>query len=143
MIEKTRLDDVRLLTLLHKPTHFQFALPIKDGSCKSVQDALKLLQDILERSQAMRRIFSLVFTDNGGEFSDEDALAKLFGEQKGKVGFFCCKTRRADQNIGKKYRNLPPSDIRSERPSRQPHKRIAARQLPYTTTLLVHSTSSS
>lgn len=38
----TRLDDVRLLTLLHKPTHFQFALPIKDGSCESVQEALKL-----------------------------------------------------------------------------------------------------
>ena len=42
MVEKTRLDDVRLLTLLHKPTHFQFALPIKDGSCESVQEALKL-----------------------------------------------------------------------------------------------------
>lgn len=38
----TKLDDVHLLTLLHKPTHFQFALPIKDGSCESVQKALKL-----------------------------------------------------------------------------------------------------
>lgn len=31
----TKLDDVRLLKLLHKPIHFQFALPIKDGSCDS------------------------------------------------------------------------------------------------------------
>lgn len=38
----TKLDDARLLKLIHKPTHFQFALPIKDGSCESVQEALKL-----------------------------------------------------------------------------------------------------
>ena len=31
----TKLDDVRLLKLLHKPIHFQFALPIKDGGCDS------------------------------------------------------------------------------------------------------------
>ena len=38
-VEKTSLDDVHLLTLLHKLRHFQFVLPIKDGSCESVQEA--------------------------------------------------------------------------------------------------------
>lgn len=66
--EGSKLDDVHLLILLHKPTHFQFALPIKDGSCEAVQDALKLLQNVLGSPQAMRRIFSLVLTDNGSEF---------------------------------------------------------------------------
>lgn len=95
-VEGTKHDTQRLLTLHHRPSHFQFALPIEDGSCESVEKALEMIRDILGGKDAMERVFGVVLTDNGSEFADENSLAKIFGE-KDTPKLFYCDPRRADQ----------------------------------------------
>ena len=45
----------------------------------------------------MRRVFGLVLTDNGSEFSDEDGIAALLGERPGETRLFYCDPMRSDQ----------------------------------------------
>lgn len=96
-VEGSRADSARLLTLLHRPTRFQLALPVPDGTCASVVRALALLSAALGGAGAMRRVFGLVLTDNGGEFADEAAIASVLGERAGETRLYCCDPRRADQ----------------------------------------------
>ena len=98
-VEGAKADTACLLTLYHRPTSFQLVLPIADGSCMSVQRGLGLIRKLLG-PDGVRRVFRLVLTDNGGEFADETALAKLFGEAPGEVRMFFCEPRRADQKGG-------------------------------------------
>lgn len=95
-VEGCARDSARLLTLLHRPTRLQLALIIPDGSCASVLAGLGLVRDAMG-GEGMRRTFSLVLTDNGSEFSDEDAIATVLGEQEGETRLFYCDSRRADQ----------------------------------------------
>lgn len=95
-VEGTKHDTQRLLTLHHRPSHFQFVLPIENGSCISVEKALSMICDVLGGKDAMSRIFGIVLTDNGSEFEDEYALAQLFGEHDTPKLFYC-DPRRADQ----------------------------------------------
>lgn len=99
-VEGGRQDVRCLLTLYHRPTSFQLALPIKDRSVPAVLHGLGLLQEALGSAEAMRRVFSLVLTDNGSEFSDEEALAGALGERDGETRLFYCDPRRADQKGG-------------------------------------------
>ena len=77
-------DSARLLTLLHRPSRFQLALPLPDGSCASVLAALSSLRGVLGEDGA-RRAFGAVLTDNGSEFADEGAIAALLGERDGET----------------------------------------------------------
>lgn len=95
-VEGASADSARLLTLFHRPTAFQLALLIADGTCASVLGALGLVRDALGEAGA-RRVFRLVLTDNGSEFSDADALAGALGEDGGETRLFYCDARRADQ----------------------------------------------
>lgn len=95
-VEGCARDSARLLTLLHRPTRLQLALIIPDGSCASVLAGLGLVRDALG-GEGMRRMFSLVLTDNGSEFSDEDAIATVLSEQEGETRLFYCDSRRADR----------------------------------------------
>ena len=45
----------------------------------------------------MERVFRAVLTDNGAEFSDEDAIAALIGEGPGETRLFYCDPGRSDQ----------------------------------------------
>ena len=45
----------------------------------------------------MERVFRAVLTDNGAEFSDEEAIAALVGEGPGETRLFYCDPRRSDQ----------------------------------------------
>ena len=47
--------------------------------------------------EAARRVFGTVLTDNGPEFSDEDGIAALLGEQPGETRPFYCDPMRSDQ----------------------------------------------
>ena len=92
-------DSARLLTLYHRPTGFQLAVPVPDGACASVLAGLGLVRDALGE-EGMRRVFRLVLTDNGAEFADEGGIARMLGELPGETRLFYCDPRRADQKGG-------------------------------------------
>lgn len=92
-------DSARLLTLYHRPTGFQLAIPVPDGTCASTLAGLGLVRAALG-PEGMRRVFRLVLTDNGPEFADEGEIAALIGERPGETRLFYCDPRRADQKGG-------------------------------------------
>ena len=98
-VEGSRADSARLLTLYHRPTSFQLAIPVADGTCASVLAGLGLVRGALG-ADGMRRVFRLVLTDNGGEFADEGAIADLLDEGAGETRLYYCEPRRADQKGG-------------------------------------------
>lgn len=98
-VEGSALDSARLLTLYHRPTSFQLAIPIADGACASVLAGLGLVHGVLG-ADGMERVFRLVLTDNGSEFADERAIASLLCEAEGETRLFYCDPRRADQKGG-------------------------------------------
>lgn len=98
-VEGSRADSARLLTLYHRPTSFQLAIPIADGTCASALAGLRLVRGALG-GDGMRRVFGLVATDNGGEFADEGAIAALLGERDGETRLYYCDPARADQKGG-------------------------------------------
>lgn len=53
-VEGSRGDSARLLTLLHRPSRFQLALPLPDGTCASVLAALSSLRGVLGEDGARR-----------------------------------------------------------------------------------------
>ena len=95
-VEGARGDSARLLTLLHRPSRFQLALPLPDGTCASVLAALSSLRGVLGEDGA-RRAFGAVLTDNGSEFADEGAIAALLGERDGETRLFYCDPGRASR----------------------------------------------
>lgn len=99
-VEGKKTDAKCLLTLYHRPTSLQLALLIKDKTQPSVLGGLCLIKDALGSAEAFEQIFSLLLTDNGTEFSDEDSIADLLGERDGVVKLYYCDPRRADQKGG-------------------------------------------
>lgn len=98
-VEGRKGDSARLLTLYHRPTGFQLATPVPDGTCAPVLAGLGLVRAALGEA-GMRRAFRLVVTDNGAEFADEGAIAALLGELPGETRLYYCDPRRADQKGG-------------------------------------------
>lgn len=86
-------DSARLLTLYHRPTGFQLAIPVPDGTCASTLAGLGLVRAALG-PEGMRRVFRLVLTDNGPELADEGEIAALLGELPGETRLFYCDPRR-------------------------------------------------
>ena len=78
-VEGAREDSACLLTLLHRPSRLQLALPLGG------------------KTAGARRVFRAVLTDNGAEFADEAAVATLLGEGPGETRLFYCDPRRSDQ----------------------------------------------
>lgn len=94
-VEGSREDSACLLTLLHRPSRLQLALPLAAKDAESVA-ALGGVRSVLGAGGA-RRVFRAVLTDNGAEFSDEGAIAALIGEGPGETRLFYCDPRRSDQ----------------------------------------------
>ena len=95
-VEGAREDSACLLTLLHRPSRLQLALPLEEKTAGCVADALEGVRAILG-ADGTRRVFRAVLTDNGAEFSDEGAIAALLGEGPGETRLFYCDPRRSDQ----------------------------------------------
>ena len=95
-VEGARGDSARLLTLLHRPSRLQLALPLPDGACASVLAALGGVRSALG-ADGMARVFAAVLTDNGSEFADEGAIAALLGEREGETRLFYCDPRQSQQ----------------------------------------------
>ena len=91
-------DSACLLTLLHRPSRLQLALPLEEKTAGCVAGALEGVRAVLG-ADGTRRVFRAVLTDNGPEFSDEGAIAALIGEGRGETRLFYCDpgaaTRRA------------------------------------------------
>lgn len=90
-------DSARLLTLLHRPSRFQLALPMADGTCDEAKRCLGLVSGALGGADGMRRVVGRVLTDNGPEFADEAGIAALLGERDGETRLFYCDPMRSDQ----------------------------------------------
>ena len=95
-VEGAREDSACLLTLLHRPSRLQLALPLEEKTAGRVADALEGVRAILG-ADGMGRVFRAVLTDNGAEFSDEGAIADLVGEGPGETRLFYCDPGRSDQ----------------------------------------------
>ena len=95
-VEGAREDSACLLTLLHRPSRLQLALPLAAKDAESVAAALGDIREVLG-ADGMGRVFRAVLTDNGTEFSDERAIADLVGEGPGETRLFYCDPRRSDQ----------------------------------------------
>ena len=95
-VEGAREDSACLLTLLHRPSRLQLALPLEEKTAGCVADALEGVRAILG-ADGTRRVFRAVLTDNGAGFSDEAAIAALLGEGPGETRLFYCDPRRSDQ----------------------------------------------
>ena len=95
-VEGAREDSACLLTLLHRPSRLQLALPLEEKTAGCLADALGDIREVLG-ADGMGRVFRAVLTDNGAEFSDEAAIAALLGEGPGETRLFYCDPRRSDQ----------------------------------------------
>lgn len=95
-VEGAREDSACLLTLLHRPSRLQLALPLGEKTAGRVADALGDIREVLG-ADGMGRVFRAVLTDNGAEFSDEAAIADLVGEGPGETRLFYCDPGRSDQ----------------------------------------------
>lgn len=95
-VEGAREDSACLLTLLHRPSRLQLALPLAAKDAESVAEALGGVRSVLGAG-GTGRVFRAVLTDNGAEFSDEAAIAALIGEEPGETRLFYCDPGRSDQ----------------------------------------------
>ena len=95
-VEGAREDSACLLTLLHRPSRLQLALPLAAKDAESVAAALGGVRSVLGAG-GTGRVFRAVLTDNGAEFSDEAAIAALLGEGPGETRLFYCDPGRSDQ----------------------------------------------
>lgn len=95
-VEGSREDSACLLTLLHRPSRLQLALPLAAKDAASVAAALAGVRSALGAG-GMARVFGAVLTDNGSEFADEGAIAALIGERDGETRLFYCDPRQSQQ----------------------------------------------
>ena len=95
-VEGAREDSACLLTLLHRPSRLQLALPLAAKDAASVAAALAGVRSALGAG-GMARVFGAVLTDNGSEFADEGTIAALLGEREGETRLFYCDPGRSDQ----------------------------------------------
>lgn len=92
-------DSQRILTLYLRPFKAQLCLLLPDATSSAVAAAL----DLLERTCGaglFRRLFGLVLTDNGSEFSDPGAIERsvLGGGPRCRV--YYCDARQSQQKAG-------------------------------------------
>ena len=102
VVGRTR-DSRRILTLLLRPFSFQLCLLPPDAAATSAAAAL----DMLERAAGAglsARLFGLLLTDNGPEFSDPAAIERSTLGEGSRCRVFYCDARQSQQK-GARERN--------------------------------------
>lgn len=99
-VEGRSANTRRLLTLHHRPTSLQLAVPMESQSCRSVLGGLALVTAALGFPEGVRAVLGVAPADNGNEFSDEAALAAAIGERPDEVRPYYCDPHRPDQKGG-------------------------------------------
>lgn len=92
----SKADSACLLTLLHRPSRFQLALPLDSCTVSEVVRAIGLVRAAVG-SVGMALLFGAVLTDNGAEFADEAAIAAALGELPGRTLLYYCDPRQSQQ----------------------------------------------
>ena len=93
----SREDSACLLTLLHRPSRFQLALPLAERTCAEVVRAIRMVRGVVG-GPGMEALFGAgVLTDNGPEFADEGAVAAALGERPGETRLYYCDPRQSQQ----------------------------------------------
>lgn len=87
-----------LLTLYSRPFKFQLALPLRGKSSADVVSALDALQEVAPA--AFSRLFGLILTDNGTEFSDHAGIERSSPAGGGRCSVYYCDVRQSQQKGG-------------------------------------------
>ena len=88
-----------LLTLYLRAFKFQLALPMPDKTAASAESALDMLEKAAPK--AFARLFALILTDNGAEFSDCEGIERsALGPAARRCSVFYCDVRQSQQKGG-------------------------------------------
>lgn len=93
-------DSQCILTLYLRPCRFQALLLLPEKTSGAVAAALDSLERALGK-KAFPRLFGLVLTDNGAEFSDCEAIERsALPGRKGRCKVYYCDVRQSQQKAG-------------------------------------------
>ena len=92
-------DTACVLTLFLRPCRFQLALTLPEKTSSAVAAALDSLETVLGQ-EGFRRLFGLVLTDNGTEFSDTAALERSAAGGAARTRVYYCDVRQSQQKAG-------------------------------------------
>jgi len=88
-IEGRRSDTQAALTLYNRPSHLQIPFLLHAHNKDEVMRALTYLKSVCPKP-LFEKLMATCLTDNGGEFSDEEALDELFGGNMNDPHLFYC-----------------------------------------------------
>jgi IS30 family transposase len=91
-------DRQCILTLYIRPCRFQLAILLPEKTSSAVAAALDSLEGAIGRRN-FKCLFSLMLTDNGGEFSDPEALEASFPSGR-RCQVYYCDARQSQQKGG-------------------------------------------
>lgn len=92
-------DEQCLLTLYLRPCRFQVVMLLPEKTASAVASALDSLEEALGK-EAFWRLFGLILTDNGAEFSDPTALERSRGGGGSRCSVYYCDPRQSQQKGG-------------------------------------------
>jgi len=93
-IEGRHFDKKVILTLLHRRTSFQFGILLENHTSQCVVDALNWIESICEGR--FRKLFSVILTDRGHEFSDIYGMETGLNNKR-RCRIYYCDPQRPDQ----------------------------------------------
>lgn len=85
-----------ILTLYLRSTKLQICMLLSDKKDKSVADALDILEECCGKV-LYKRLFGVILTDNGSEFSDHELLEKSIYDFCGRSKVYYCDIRASNQ----------------------------------------------
>ena len=92
-------DTQCILTLYLRPFKVQLCLLLCEKTSSAVAAALDMLEAVLGK-RLFQRLFGLVLTDNGCEFSDTDALENSVSKGTTRCKVYYCDPRQSQQKGG-------------------------------------------
>jgi len=103
-------DTACVLTLFLRPCRFQLALTLPGKTSGAVAAALDSLETVLGQ-EGFRRLFGLVLTDNGTEFSDTAALERSAAGGAARTRVYYCDVRQSQQKAGCERNHVEPGKL--------------------------------
>ncbi len=92
-------DSQCILTLYARPCKVQICLLLPRRSSSAVAAALDMLEESIGK-KLFRRLFGLILTDNGCEFSDAEALERSVFRGSARAKAYYCDVRQSQQKGG-------------------------------------------
>ncbi len=94
-VEGLKRDKQVILTLLHKRTHFQCGVLLKEHTCECVVRALDALE--LTLGKDFKKLMGILVVDRGHEFSAIEAMEKSVLGRGRRLKVYVCDPQRPDQ----------------------------------------------